>query len=74
MIQSAIVQGQAPKQGHQTDIISGFGIGATDKIEVTYSNPTTEIYTFKKAGLTVATITVVYTDSTKASLSSATKS
>ena len=30
----------------------------------------TEVYTFKSAGTTVATVTVVYTDSTKATLSS----
>lgn len=49
---------------------------AHDYIGVTYPNSTTETYTFKSGGsggTTVATVTVVYTDSTKASLSSVTK-
>jgi hypothetical protein len=47
-----------------------------DYIGVTYPDAVTEIYTYKSggaAGTTVATVTVVYTDSTKANLMSVTK-
>lgn len=47
-----------------------------DYISAAYPNATTETYTFKSGGsggTTVATVTVVYTDSTKASLSTVTK-
>ena len=48
-----------------------------DYIGVAYPLDTTEVYTFKTGGAggtTVATITVVYTDATKVSLSTVTKS
>lgn len=47
-----------------------------DYIGVTYSDTVTEIYVYKfggSGGTTVATITVVYTDSTKEFVSSVTK-
>ena len=47
-----------------------------DYIGVTYPTSTSEVYTFKlggSGGTTVATVTVVYTDSTKSDLSSVTK-
>jgi hypothetical protein len=48
-----------------------------DYIGVAYPSGATETYTYKTggaSGTTVATITVVYTDSTKADLSSVTRS
>lgn len=48
-----------------------------DYIGVSYPDSTTEVYTFKiggSGGTTVSTVTVVYTDATKANLSSVTKS
>ena len=47
-----------------------------DYVAVTYPDVDEEVYTFKSGGsggTTVATITVLYTDSTKANLLSATK-
>ena len=49
---------------------------AYDYISVSYDSATQETYTFKtggSGGTTVATIVVVYTDSTKASISTVTK-
>lgn len=44
-------------------------------INVTYPNGTTEVYTFVESdSTTVRAVTVVYTDTTKASISSATRS
>jgi len=36
-----------------------------DSIFATYPNPTTEVFTYKLAGTTVATITVIYQDASK---------
>jgi len=57
--------------------IAGFNIPVHDYLGVEYPNGTTETYTYKtggSGGTTVGTITVVYTDSTKANISSVTKS
>jgi len=64
------------KQDDIIDAIGGFTIGEYDYISVAYPNTTTEVYTFKtggSGGTTVATITVVYSDSTKEALTSVTK-
>ena len=48
-----------------------------DYIGVTYPDTTSEVYVFKtggSSGTLVATVTVVYTDSTKANLTSVTRS
>ncbi len=48
-----------------------------DYISIAYTNSTTETFTYKtggSGGTTVATVTVVYTDSTKVYISSVTKS
>jgi len=47
-----------------------------DYISGSYPNSTTEVYTYKlggSGGVTVATVTVVYVDSTKEEISSVTK-
>lgn len=47
-----------------------------DYVSVNYASATQEIYTFKtggSGGTTVATVTINYTDSTKANLSNVTK-
>ena len=57
--------------GHTGSIIAGVNF---DEIEAAYPNATTEEYTYKKNGNTVAKVTVVYTDSTKDCISSVTRS
>ena len=57
-------------------VTSGLEIPYYDYLEVAYPVNTTEVYTFKaggSGGTTVATVTVVYTDSTKENLASVTK-
>lgn len=49
---------------------------AYDYVAVTYPDATTDVFTFKtggSSGTTVQTVTIVYTDSTKASLVSVTR-
>jgi hypothetical protein len=53
--------------------IAGFNIPEFDEIIATYPNATTEVYTYKKSSVTVGTITVVFTTSSKDTLSSVTK-
>ena len=58
-------------------VVTGFSIPPYDYISVAYPDSVTETYIYKSGGsggTTVATITVVYTSSTKDSLSSVTKS
>ena len=53
---------------------SGFSIPPYDYVSVNYFDTVTEIYTFKiggASGTVVATVTLVYTDASKANLSSA---
>lgn len=45
-----------------------------DTIEATYPTTSSEVYTYKKNSSTVATVTVTYTDSTKATLTSVVRS
>lgn len=73
-MQTAIVAGRPPQQGQKVDISSGFGLPAYNEIQVTYPSATQEVYTFKQAGQTVGIITVNYTDSTKAVITSVLKS
>lgn len=57
-------------------IFAGLSIPTHDYIGVTYPTSTTEEYVYKiggSGGTTVATVTVVYTSSTKVDLSSVTK-
>ncbi len=59
-----------------TELQGGFNLSQYDYISVAYPNSTTETYTFKlggSGGTLVATVTLVYTDSTKEDLSTATK-
>ena len=59
-----------------TFVLNSFIPEAYDYVGVAYPDTTTETYTFKSGGsggTTEATITLVYVDSTKARLSSATK-
>lgn len=52
-------------------VLSGFlAFKQGRKIEIAYPSGTTETYTFKDGTTTLFVITVTYTDSTKASLSS----
>jgi hypothetical protein len=50
---------------------AGFSIPKSDAVYVAYPNSSTEIYTFKLLGVTVAIVTVLYSDSTKMVLTSA---
>lgn len=55
---------------------SGFQIPSYDYIAATYPTSTTELYTYKTGGVsgtTVATLTLTFTDATKAVLSSVEK-
>ena len=57
-------------------VTSGLNIAAYDYVGVGYPTSTSETFTFKtggSSGTTVATVTLVYTDATKADLSSVTK-
>lgn len=56
--------------------IAGLVIDPYDYIAATYPTTASEVYTYKhggSGGITVATVTVVYTDATKAVLTSVTK-
>lgn len=58
------------------NISSGLALPEYDYVGVAYPLSTQEVYTFKtggSGGTTVATVTVDYTDSTKANLSAVTK-
>ena len=66
-----------PATEETLESVAGFNIPKYDYIGVTYPDGVTEVYAFKtggSSGTTVGTLTVVYTDSTKANLSSVTKS
>lgn len=69
------VNAAVDSSGVQTQIITtGFSLRDYDYVAVTYPSATSEVYVFKQngvSGTTIGTITLVYTDSTKASLSSA---
>ncbi len=52
--------------------INGFLVGKVGRrVDVTYPNSSTEVYAFSENGTALYTYTIVYTDSTKESLSSA---
>lgn len=80
---SALVMDRADPLGNSDDgtgrralhvKVAGGIVGVNyDQIIATYPNPVTEIYTYQLAAVTVATVTVVYTDSTKANLSTVTR-
>ncbi len=54
--------------------IPGLSIPIHDSVYATYPTSSTEKYTYKLSGRTVATVDVIYTDSTKATLTSVIKS
>lgn len=54
--------------------VNSIGLSPYDTIYVSYPLPTQEIYYFLNAGTTVTTVTLDYTNSTKADLLSAVKS
>lgn len=61
----------------QGPLASGMVSTAYDYVSVAYPDGTTETYTFKtggSGGTTVATVTLTYTDSTKASLNTVARS
>lgn len=66
-----------PATEETLESVAGFNIPAYDYIEATYPDTVTEIYVFKtggSGGVTVGTITIVYTDATKEFISNVTKS
>ena len=76
-LKNVLKQDINPATEETLQAIAGFNIPVHDYIEAGYPNSTTETYTYKtggSGGTTVGTITVVYTDSTKANISSVTKS
>ena len=55
-------------------VMSGFlPMKVNRQIAVAYPNSTTETYTYKEGSTTLFVLTVVYTDSTKASISTVTR-
>lgn len=82
-VTSALFMDRAPPLGNSDDgtgrralhvKMSGAIVAVNyDQILATYPDSVTEVYTYKLTGSTVATVTVVYTDSTKANLASVTK-
>ncbi len=52
---------------------AGLNLGTYDKIDCTYPDAVTEVYTFSASGVTTRTITIVFTDATKANLLSVTR-
>jgi len=70
------ISGTTPVSGTVTSL-QGLNIPIHDTVQASYPDGTTETYVFKSggtAGATVATVSVVYTDSTKGSLSLVLKS
>lgn len=66
-----------PATEETLESVAGFNIPEYDFLGVTYPDSVTEVYVFKtggSGGTTVGTLTVVYTDATKANLLSVTKS
>ncbi len=55
------------------------GVGGTlvsekfDKVDATYPDAITEVYSYSLGGVGVGVVTVIYTDATKADLSSVTR-
>lgn len=69
-----IISGRPPLEGYKFE--SNLSIPYHDAIVATYPDGVTEVYTFKRHGIngqTVAVVTVVYTDSTKALISTVTR-
>lgn len=77
------LQNEVTREEHQHNllakrvaVVDGMGLLSGvhyDYVTVTYPNSTTDVFTFKNggsSGTTVATVTLVYTDTTKNSLSS----
>lgn len=54
-----------------TRVIAGLSPTLFDKITVAYPDSVTEVYTFTLDAHTVGVVTLIFTDSTKANLSSA---
>ena len=50
--------------------IGGFAPASYDEISVTYPTSTTEVYAYKLASVTQVTVTITYSDSTKANITS----
>lgn len=62
------------RAGLATVMIDGLGIPSYDSIAATYPTTSSEVYTYKKGGSTVAVVTVSYTDNTKAVLTGVVRS
>ena len=73
---SLVTPGDTSETKLKTFSVSGMLSETYDYVSVNYATATQEIYTFKtggSGGTTVATITINYTDSTKANLSNVAK-
>ena len=78
MIEPGVSQGGIPTKienanGTIINPATGFAIPPYDSIVIDYSGSTTDVYTYKlggDSGTTKATITINYTDSTKAVMAS----
>ena len=56
-----------------TLLSGGINLQEYDKVTITTPNTTTEVYTFELATVTTDIVTAIYTDATKALISTATK-
>jgi len=77
-IDSRAVGSTGTLEGAKTQVVTwGFAIRDYDYIGVTYPTATQEVFVYKtggSGGTTLATLTVDYTDSTKANISAVAKS
>jgi len=75
-LNEALVQKSPGISAHRVTLMDGIIDFLWDYVEVTYPNTTTETYTFKTggaSGTTTGVLNVVYTDSSKANLSTVTR-
>lgn len=69
-----VIAGRPPMENYKVE--SNISIPYHDFIGATYPDGVTEVYTFRRHGVSggiVAVLTVVYTDSTKANISTVTR-
>jgi len=72
-LNEALVQKSPGISAHRVTLMDGIINFLWDYVEVSYPNTTTETYTFKSSGTTTGVLNVVYTDSSKANLSTVTR-
>ena len=56
------------KRGLDVNVLNNDLFGAYDRIDVTYPTTSSEVYTYELSAVDIGSITVTYTDATKADL------